>query len=102
VPYTYDTRNNHSPSPNATMERKENPPNSFINDANSRLLNSRHLGVEPSKTFESRDVSPPAKTVLETSRSNSITKQDDSLNIVSAYSAGINCTSSHTGVHIMN
>jgi hypothetical protein len=99
VPYAYDTRNKHSPSPNATMEKEENPPNSFINDANSRLLNSRHLGVEPSKPFEGQAVSPSQnqpKTILESSRSNSITKQDDSLNIVSSYSERINSTSSHT------
>ena len=102
MPYTYNTRNKLSPSSNATMKKKENLPNSFINDANSRLLNSRHLGVEPFKTFEGQAVSPSQnqpKTIIECSRSNSTTKQDDSLNIVSSYSAGVKSTSS--GLHIV-
>merc|ERR1719361_2600063 len=90
MPYTYDIRNKLSPSPSEKVDKRENPPNRFINDANSRLLNSRHLGADPSKSFGGIAVTTSQnqlKAVLTSSPSNSINKQDDGVKVPSSYSA---------------
>ena len=80
VPYPLETRTKVTPSPITNTEKQENLTTNFINDANSRLLNSRQLSVDSSAS------------------KNVISKSEDSVNISTTYSSGINATSPLTGL----
>ena len=81
VPYPLETRKKVTPSPITNTEKKENLTTNFINDANSRLLNSRQLSIDSSAS------------------KNVISKSEDSVvNISTTYSSGINATSPLTGL----
>ena len=80
VPYQLGIRAKVTPSPITNTEKKENLTTNFINDANSRLLNSRQLSVDSSAS------------------KNVISKSEDSVNISTSYSSGINITSPLTGL----
>ena len=80
VPYPFETRKKLTPSPIINTAKNENLTANFINDANSRLLNSRQLSVDSAAS------------------NSAISKSEDSVNISKAYSSGIDSTSPLTGL----
>ena len=79
VPYTFESNKILTSSPTEYTEKKLNPPTNFINDANSRLLNSRQLN-------------------LNSEQSNCVTsKPEDNINVPYSYSSGIHSKNPQTG-----
>ena len=82
VPYQLETSKKVTPSLITNTEKKENLTTNFINDANSRLLNSRQLSVDSAAS------------------NSAISKSDDSVNISKTYSSAIDPTSPLTGLSL--
>ena len=80
VPYTFESNKILTSSPTEYTEKKLNPPTNFINDANSRLLNSRQLN-------------------LNSEQSNCVaSKSEENINVNHSYSSGILSKNPQTGV----
>ena len=92
--------------PSSPEKISDNPPNSFINDANSRLLNSRQLSLESSDTFEENVTrSPPQKQLKmiqnDTKPISVLNNKKDgaSHNIATSYPSTTNQMSPLTGIN---
>ena len=80
VPYTFEANKTLTFNPTEHTKKKLNPPTNFINDANSRLLNSRQLN-------------------LNSEQSSCVTsKSEDNINVNYSYSSGILSKNPQTGV----
>ena len=80
IPYTFEANKEITSNPTELAEKKLNPPTNFINDANSRLLNSRQLN-------------------LTSEQSNSvISKPEDNISVPYSYSSGTHSKNPQTGL----
>ena len=80
IPYTFEANTKLTSNPTEHAEKKLNPPTNFINDANSRLLNSRQLNLN----------SEPSNCV--------ISKPEDNISVPYSYSPGIHSKNPQTGL----
>ena len=90
--YSYDIKNSLPSSPDTAGEKRENPPNSFINDANSRLLNSRQLNLESPVTSKGQNVlstQNQCKLAVGQAQENVTSNQQDNHSMITTSPAGI-------------
>ena len=94
MPFTYVAKSKLPPNSDEKGEGV-NQRSSFINDANSRLLNSRQLSLDSPRTFEEQGSLPSQKQpkiVNDSIYTKGITKQENAQNTSKPYSLGINST----------